>query len=244
MAAVALVLLALVWFSMGANANPLINYYPISSLDVARFQLYMVPFLAILAAVAVERLLTLIRRSWSGFRSLLIWRSLVLAALVLVLTFPGYTAWRARSLAEPYRIQSQVQQALDWLADTPLDVEDNPPQVFGVGLWNWHSFLVPTLSDRPLIDGWHDEGAANVRLIRRLRQMAWGQEPVDGPEVHVILTTLGADYVLLHRSYWLGERAVEYWDQFLERPDLFQLRGQWGDVGVFGVLSSQSLISE
>ena len=38
-----LILLVMVWFSMGANANPLINHYPFSSLDIARFHLYMVP---------------------------------------------------------------------------------------------------------------------------------------------------------------------------------------------------------
>ena len=103
-----------------------------------------------------------------------------LALLILVLAHPAYEAWQARSLANPYRVEPSVQQSLDWIASTPLDQEGNLPEVFVVGLWNWHAFLVPTVSGRPLTDGWHDEGAPNVELIRQLRNMAWiGGEPVD-----------------------------------------------------------------
>lgn len=72
---------------------------------------------------------------------------------VLVLAYPAYTAWQARSRAQLYRVEPQVRQALDWLAATPPDAAGNPAKVFSVGLWNWHSFLVPTLADRPLVDG-------------------------------------------------------------------------------------------
>ena len=245
MAGTALLLLLLVWFSMGAEANPLIKIYPFSSLDVGRFQLYMTPFMAILAAMAVHRLLAI---RFPGTTQITRWVTrrgrhvgweiaAALTVLVVVMAHPAYDAWQARSLANPYRVEPSVQRSLDWLAATPLDQAGNPPEVFGVGLWNWHAFLVPTLSGRPLTDGWHDEGAENVELIRQLRKMAWiGGDPVDAELVHDILTTLGSDYVLLHRSYWPGERATEYWDQLSARPDLFELLGDWEDVGVFGVL--------
>jgi len=238
LAAVALILLTLTWFSMGLRANPLIAYYPFSSLDIGRFQLYMVPFMALLAATAAERLLTLARDSWPQLLPPLAWRAVVTTVLILVLAYPAYTAWHARSLAQPYRVQPQVRQALDWLAATPPDAAGNPAKVFSVGLWNWHSFLVPAMSNRPLVDGWHDEGAANVRLIRRLRAMAWiSGDPVDAVVAHGILTRLGASYVLLHRAYWSGERTAEFWEEFELHPSLFKLRERWGEVAVFQVLS-------
>jgi len=110
-------------------------------------------------------------------------------------------------LAHPYRVEAETRQALDWLATTPPDAASNPAKVFAVGLWNWQSFLVPILADRPLVDVWHDEGAANVRLIRRLRGMAWvSGDAVDAVVARQLLTRLGASYVLLHRAYWSGER--------------------------------------
>lgn len=242
MAGAALILLVMVWFSMGAKANPLIRYYPLSSLDVARFQLYVVPFMALLAAMLVEHFLSLARETWPQLRLLSLWRPLVVTTLVLVLAYPVYNAWQARSLAHPYQVQPQVQQALNWLATTPPNLQGKPASVFSIGLWNWHSFLVPALAHRPLVDGWHDEGAANnVRLIRRLRGMAWiGGDPVDPVAAHQILTALGADYVLLHRAYWSGERAAEFWDQLERNPDRFSLRERWGDVGVFQVLKTDT----
>ena len=236
MAGVALLLLLLVWFSMGANANPLIRFYPFSSLDVGRFQLYMTPFMAIFAAMAAYRLLALIIPDTRHRLPFATKNTAALALLLLVLAHPAYEAWQARNLANPYRVEPSVQQSLDWIASTPLDQEGNLPEVFGVGLWNWHAFLVPTISGRPLTDGWHDEGAPNVELIRQLRNMAWGRDPVDAESAHRILSTLGSDYVLLHRSYWRGERAAEYWDRLGARPDLFELQERWGDVGVFRIL--------
>ena len=50
LAGVAVALLVLVWFSMGADLNPLIRVYPFSALDAARFHLFMVPFMALLGA--------------------------------------------------------------------------------------------------------------------------------------------------------------------------------------------------
>ena len=81
-------------------------------------------------------------------------------------------------------------------------------------------------------------------MIRELRSMAWiGGDSVDAAAVHQILTTLGADYVLLHQSYWLGERAEEFWVRFEQHPDLFLLKRRWGDVGVFEVLEPVALPS-
>ena len=57
----ALALVVMVWFSMGAEVNPLIRVYPFSGLDTARFQLYMAPLMALVAAALAERLMSLAR---------------------------------------------------------------------------------------------------------------------------------------------------------------------------------------
>jgi uncharacterized membrane protein len=171
MAGVAMVLILLLWFSMGASANPLIKFYPFSSLDIARFHLYMTPFMAIFSGLAVQRLLEAFQGIQFSLPSAT--KPIAMTAfLTLILAHPVYDAWQARDLADPYRIEASVQQSLNWFADTPLDQEGNIPEVFGVGLWNWHAFLVPTLSNRPLTDGWHDEGAANVDRRSRSRHTA------------------------------------------------------------------------
>ena len=64
LAGVAITLLVLTWFSMGANLNPLIRVYPFSGLDVARFHLYMVPFMALLGAGLFERVFDGLRDLW------------------------------------------------------------------------------------------------------------------------------------------------------------------------------------
>ena len=238
---ITVLIVCLIWFSTGTSGNPLINYYPFSSLDVARFHLFMVPLMALLSAFAVERLAALFFRLSQQF-SISRWRLAAIGAvMVLVLSYPSYNALRARDLAVPYVVEPSAQQALDWLANAPGGDDGEAPKVYGVGLWNWHSFLVPILAERRLIDGWHDEGADNVGIIRELRKMAWiGGDPVDAPAAYEILTTLGADYVLMHLSYWGGERTGEYWQQFEQHPELFQLRERWGSVGVFQVLPGPS----
>ena len=100
---------------------------------------------------------------------------------------------------EPYRVNPSVVEATGWLADQPLADDGARGSVYTVGLWNWHSFLVPYLSELPLVDGWHDEGARNVREVRRLRLMGWTSN-VDIQGAHQILSDLGAGYVLIKRT--------------------------------------------
>ena len=58
----AVALLVLVWFSMGASLNPLVRAYPFSGLDAARFPLYMAPLMAVVGAALVERALVYMGR--------------------------------------------------------------------------------------------------------------------------------------------------------------------------------------
>ena len=258
LAGLAIVLLVLVWFSMGSNANPLIRVYPFSGLDVARFHLFMVPFMALLGAALVERLFSFLRDLWPAvtrrlpFRQSLslskgIWYGLVVAVLSAILVFPALDAKEARGHTEPYQIRGSVAEAMDWLAERPPSVlgeaegEELQGRIYSVGLWTWHTFLIPYLTDWPLVDGWHDEGAPNVNKIRELRLMGWTGN-VDIQRTHQLLSELGAEYVLIKRiSDYPIEASEVFWEGFESHPEWFQKREQWENVAVFQVLPLASL---
>ena len=231
----AIMLLVLVKFSMGANLNPLIKLYPFSGLDAARFHLYMVPIMAILGAAIVERSFGLVKQLWPTMSRSLRY-SLPIAAVLAILAFPAKDAWRARDFMEPYQGKEPVADAIGWFEDLPAPEDGARDSVYSVGLWTWHTFLLPHLADQPLIDGWHDEGAPNVRQIRELRLMGWTGE-VDIGRAHQILREQGAGYVLVKRvSEYPVERSEIFLQGLEERPEWFEKREQWGDVAVFRVL--------
>ena len=234
----AVVLLVLLWFSMGANLNPLLKVYPFSGLDAARFHLYMVPFMALLGAALVERTFNLLKELWPTISPVLRY-SLLIAVLIAILAFPVKDAWKARDFMEPYRVKGPVVHAINWLAEFPSSEDDTRGRVYSVGLWTWHTFLIPYLANRPLIDGWHDEGASNVDQIRELRLMGWTGN-VDIQRAHRILSEQGAGYVLVNRiSDYPVERSDLFWDGFEDHPEWFEKQEQWGDVAVFRVLPSR-----
>ena len=132
--------------------NPLIRVYPFSALDAGRFPLFMAPFMALLGGLMAERILQFIKevrpdippRLWAGTAAVII---------VAILAFPAYDAWKAREFMDPYQVHDSVNQAIAWLADNPPE-EGSAGGVYAVGLWTWHSFLIPFLagpaSDRRL----------------------------------------------------------------------------------------------
>ena len=244
LAGVAVALLVLVWFSMGVDLNPLIRVYPFTALDVARFHLFMVPFMTLLGAALVERLISFLKEIWPSLppafrsgRARYLWPSFVVSLIAAVLVFPAMDAWKARDHMNPYQVDGSVAEAIEWLAAVPPPEKDgSADRVYAVGLWNWHTFLIPFLAGRPLVDGWHDEGAPNVELVRPLRLMGWTGQ-VDAEESHRLLGDLGASYVLVKRipDYPL-ESSQLFWEAFETHPQLYSKQQQWGDVAVFEVL--------
>ena len=245
LAGMAVLLLVLAWFSMGANFNPLIKVYPFSGLDVARFALFMVPFMALLGGLLLERVVGLLREQWPNLSRRLsprysqsLWYATVAGLLALILVFPSIEAGKARELMGPYEVEGPVSEALDWLARRPSagDGSGTDGPVYSVGLWNWDAFIIPFLADRPLIDGWHDEGAHDVEKIRELRIMGWTGE-VDIARARQLLSQLGAGVLLVNReSDYPAESANVFWDKIEAHPEWFEKQDQWNDVAMYRVL--------
>ena len=230
LAGLAVALLVLTWFSLGASYNPLIKVYPFSGLDAARFHLFMVPFMAVLSVALVERTAGLIADLWPSL-SRPVRHLPIVALLVAVLALPVKDVWDAQGFMGPYKVRGSAEEAIRWLAlqrDTP-EADQGP--VYSIGLWTWHSFLIPYLGNLPLVDGWHDEGASNVEQIRELRLMGWTGN-IDIERTHGILSELGAGYVLVNRAPdYPAERSQAFWDGFEAHPEWFEKREQWGGDG-------------
>ena len=235
MAGVAIALLVLTWFSLGADTNPLIRVYPFSGLDVARFHLYMVPLMALMGGAFVERLYFFSKDVGSSIPTRA-WYSISAAAIVAILLFPAIDAWKARSLMEPYRVEPQIASAIEWLGQDQAPVDGTAEGIYPVELFHWLAFLIPYEADRQLIDGWHDEGAPNVQQIRELRMMSWTGS-VEADRAYQILTDLDARYVLVDRTLDLpGGSTSIFWNELVAHPEMFDKQEQWGDVGIFQVI--------
>ncbi len=235
---VVLMLLVVTWFGMGADLNPLIRVYPFSGLDTSRFQLYMVPFMALLAAAFVERVVQFISEWWPGLAPPF-WRVVVVGVIALVLVLPVKEAWQARRSMQPYRVAAPVQQALDWLTTRSLLEDGGMGRVYSIGFWNWDTFLLPYVANRSLAHGWRDEAASNLRIVKELRQMARTGE-VDGQDVHRLLRKMDVRYVLVYVAFSPGEAAEVFMDELEDHPQLFLKREQWGDLAAFQVLKPLS----
>lgn len=228
-----ILVLVLVGFSVGEQANPLVRVWPFAGLDVARFQLYAVPFAALLGAAFVQRVGGGLR-DWVGRTTGRGWaRGAAGAALPLLVL--GSLVWdgalASQRLFQPYRVAPGFQEALDWFGQ-----EGSKGKVLGVGFWNWDDFLLPYSVRRPVVDGWHDEGAANWREVRALRMMMWTGK-IDVPQAHRLLGQLGGRFIVV-QDYVPGESPTKFRRALREHPELFRVAADWGDVTIFERLSS------
>ena len=240
---VAVLMLVLLWFSMGSYLNPLVRVYPFSGLDVARFLLFIAPFMALLGAALVARLLDFlsdVSATWAGRLSTVhrrrVWYAVVLGVLAAVLVFPALDAHKAQGFMSPYQVKGTVEEAMEWLQRQPEPGEQEALPIYTVGLWTWHSFLVPYLAGRPLVDGWHDEGASNVLLIRELRMMDWTGE-INIARARDILLELGTEYVLVNRDSDHPQLPTNLFRAEMDaHTEWFTNVEDWGDVAVYRLL--------
>ena len=234
LAGIAVALLVLIWFSMGAEYNPLIRTYPFSGLDVARFHLFMVPFMALMAAAMVARLVLLVKDLWANLPSRA-WYPFVGIIGAVVLVFPAIDAVKARDAIEPYYVNRPVEQAMEWLTDLPADNDGTEIRIYPVELWHWQAFVLPLRTDHQLIDGWHDEGASNVTQIRELRLMCW-TGLVDIDRASQIWNELNTTHVLIDSEPGcVGGASDLLIEEMAAQPLRFRQEAQWGDVVVFSL---------
>jgi hypothetical protein len=224
----AIVLVVFTWFALGEAAMPLINFYPFSGLDVARFIVFMAPFYAFMGAVFVDAVgsdvMALARRVEVPRR--LAGGAVVVGALAL-LVVPVQDGWRARDTLAPIEAIPQVDLAMDWLrTEAPEDAT-----VLAVGFRNWDDWWVPERSGRAVMDGWNDEGAFGWREIREVRHMGWfGQ--VNSLRLYNIMDGLDTDYLVIY--HWQPLDSPQLFEAAVARdPFLFQRRASWSGITIF-----------
>jgi len=224
----AILLVLLVFFSLGEKANPLIRVRPLDGLDVARFQLYMMP---VISVVALPFLCTVrsLMAGWLRHPRVLPWWPAIATGIVATLVMAP-AIWDAsaasRQLFQPYQVSPAAQEALDWLSQ-----EGHEGKSLGVGFWHWDDFLLPYYLRRTVVDGWHDEGARNWRTVRALRIMMWSGK-VDVPRAYQLLGELDGRYIIV-QDYFAGESPDKFRVALGEYPQLFDKVADWGEVTIY-----------
>jgi hypothetical protein len=227
----AIILLLFTWFSLGRNGNPLVNYFPFSGLDVARFSLFMLPFLALLGALALERLGNFAREEMDKTRLTLPAKRALLAALpALLFVLPAIDTSASRKLLAPTVPPQEVTTALTWLSSLPTG--SNPLIAFGFR--NYDTYLIPRETGLKLAHGWYDEGATNWRAIRQLRLMGF-KTVVDPLRAHDLLKELNVGYIVIY-NWNIAEGVQAFLNAFSNFPSLFAKRESWGKITVFELL--------
>lgn len=225
----ALMLLVLTWIAFGENAMPLLNYYPLSGLDVARFTVFMAPLMSVLAAVFLDAIAMDITRLADG-RRVLISRAVpvaITAGMLALLVIPVQDSRRAQARLSPTLTTAPVEQAIQWLREeTPESA-----RILSVGFRNWHTWWVPERSGRPIMGGWNDEGAPDWRTIREIRHMGWFGR-VNSLRLYDIMELRETDYLLIY--HWEALDSPSLFEAAAgQDPFLFTRAAAWPGVTIF-----------
>ncbi len=225
----ALMLFVLTWIAFGENAMPLLNYYPFSGLDVARFTVFMAPLMSVLAAVFLGSIAMDITRLADG-RRVLISRAVqvaITAGMLALLVIPVQDSRRAQARLSPTLTTAPVEQAIQWLREeTPESA-----RILSVGFRNWHTWWVPERSGRPIMGGWNDEGAPDWRTIREIRHMGWFGR-VNSLRLYDIMELRETDYLLIYHWEALDSPAL-FEAAAGQDPFLFTRAAAWPGVTIF-----------
>jgi len=224
----AILLVVFTWFAFGADAMPLIRVWPFSGLDVARFIVFMAPFMALMGAVLVDAILDdlmAVRRRYGIPRPLIFAATAAVAVSLLII--PLQDSIEASDTLTPVQRIAGLDDSFEWIR------EETPPDttVLAVGFRNWDDWWVPEQTGRPVMDGWNDEGAPGWREIREIRHMGWFGK-VNALSLYNIMTARDTDYLLIYHwqpldSPQLFEAAVSQ-DQFL-----FRRAAAWPGVSIY-----------
>lgn len=224
----AVLLLLLMAISIGEQANPLIRVGPLTGLDVARFQLYMAPIIAVVGLPFLSSL-SVAFAQLVGPGKAFQWLPVVGSSLAVALLV-GQTAWDSAAasakLFHTYRIAPEAQEMVQWLGQPGRE-----GKVLGVGFWNWDDYFLPAELHQPVVDGWHDEGARDWRQVRALRLMMWTGD-IDVPKAYELLGELDGRYIAI-QDYYPGESPKKFREALVQNPELFSLVADWGQVTLF-----------
>ncbi|PZC51213.1 MAG: putative membrane protein [Chloroflexi bacterium] len=227
----AILLLLIIALSLGEAVNPIVKLWPFSSLDVARFQVFMTPLIAVVglpflknAAKTITSLVALVVKK--NLRT-----SLATGLIIALIAGPMAldSSVTSSKIFKPYLITPDAQAAFNWLGE-----EGREGKVLGVGSWHWHTFLMPYILGRSVVDGWHDEGAKNWQKIRALRTMMWTGD-VDAARAHSILKELDGRYVVIENRH-PGESPKDFKNALLTKRNLFNQVADLNKVSIFEVL--------
>jgi hypothetical protein len=221
-----ILLLMFTWVAFGAPS--VIHIYPFSGLDVARFIVFMAPFMAVMAAVFVDAMLDDLYQ----FRTSLHIPSKVVAvvagaAALALLVIPAQDRLEARWTLAPVQRIPQVDQAFDWIE------ENTTPEakVLAVGFRNWDDWWVPEQTGRRVMDGWNDEGADVWRSVREVRHMGW-LGIVNSLRLYNIMDDLETDYLLIY--HWQPLDSPQLFEASVgQDPFLFARAASWPGVTLF-----------
>ena len=221
-----IVLVVFTWVSFGAP--PIVGTYPFSGLDVARFTVFMSPFMAVMGAVFVNAIMDDLYQ----FRDKIHLPRKALSALVVVLTLgmlvvPVQDGLKARWTLTPVQRIAQVDDSFDWIKEnTSLDAK-----ILAVGFRNWDDWWIPEQTGRRVMDGWNDEGAKIWRQVREVRHMGW-LGSVNSLRLYNIMDELETDYLLIY--HWVPMDSPRLFEASGEQnPLLFTRAASWPSVTIF-----------
>jgi hypothetical protein len=221
-----ILLVMFTWVAFGAP--PIIGVYPFSGLDVARFVVFMAPFMAVMGAGFVNAMMddlyqlrehvNVPRWGVSAF--------VVVVALGLLIV-PAQDGLQARWTLTPVQRIPQVDQAFTWIR------ENTRPEakILAVGFRNWDDWWIPEQTGRRVMDGWNDEGAKVWRPVREVRHMGW-LGSVNSLRLYNIMDDLETDYLLIY--HWIPLDSPQLFEAAAgQDPFLFTRAASWPGVTLF-----------
>jgi hypothetical protein len=221
-----ILLLVFTWVAFGAP--PVIHIYPLSGLDVARFIVFMAPFMAVMAAVFVDALLD----DLYHFRARIHLPSEVISVVagavsLALLMIPVQDGLEARWTLTPVQRTPEVDLAFDWIKENT----EPDAKVLAVGFRNWDDWWVPEQTGRRVMDGWNDEGADVWRSVREVRHMGWFGT-VHSLRLYSIMDDLETDYLLIY--HWKPLDSPQLFEASAgQNPFLFARAASWPGVTLF-----------
>jgi hypothetical protein len=199
-----ILLMVFTWVAFGAP--PVIGIYPFSGLDVARFIVFMAPFMAVMGAVFLNEIVDDLYVFFHRIRlSRRVVSALVAAGALGLLVIPAQDGLQARWTLTPVQRIPAVDVAFEWIRENT----ESEAKVLAVGFRNWDSWWIPEQTGRRVMDGWNDEGAKVWRSVREVRHMGWFGA-VNSLRLYNIMDELETNYLLIY--HW----------QPLDSPHLFE----------------------